>query len=372
MNIQKFVLFFFCIFTNTFLANQINTLKNVYNHRGNNNAYELATISFYFSAKPILKKISSESLANGLIKNTYTIYNAQLQQTILSTLPIRHKQYSLDVRAVGNALHLIITYNPRTIALVFDTFDSISLQKGLAIHVVHKNMCNVRKNKRKKPAVADMSVEALAKKEAMAGRQIVIDCGHGGSDAGAIGFGIKEKDITLQIGLQLAQLLKKSGLHVKLTRSSDVDVPLDERTSYANQCNADLFISIHANASTNKSAQGIDTFCIKPSLLHRENQLSDNVPFDALINARAQKSNQLAHAVHQSILTNVRGKYPTVVDRGIKHEVGQILLGAHMPAVLLEVGFVTHEQEAQRLANHHYQRLLVQCIYDGIMAYLKE
>ncbi len=165
-----------------------------------------------------------------------------------------------------------------------------------------------------------------------------------------------------------------------LTRSSDVSVALDERTSFANYHNADVFISIHANYAQNVSAQGIDTFCMHVPLLHRENNLSVNtrshIPcgnaFSALIKARADESNKLARMVHESVITKVKNNYPTVVDRKVKHEVAQILLGSHMPAILIELGFISHEEEAKRLRDQRYQNLLACSISSGITAYLKE
>ncbi len=380
------------IFTPIFSVDQGIIVKNVYHHQGAthqgatyrgtthqgatyrgttcrgasgiNNNLELGSVVFYFSGKPVIQKISSEITSGAVQKNTYSIKGARLNAEKMATLPIINKYYTVAMRNVGDDVHLVVTYDAHRVASEFDTFDSISLQKGVIIHFLNRMQCGVQQ-----------PMTPLGKKKNRQ-KTIVIDCGHGGSDAGAIGpCGIKEKDIVLRIGLQVAQLLQKAHMRVLFTRSSDVDVPLDARTSYANQQNADLFVSIHANASTNTSAQGIDTFCMQPSLLHTESLLSDGAcgnRLRELLKMRADESNRLARSVHQSVITKVKKQYPTVVDRKVKYEVGQILLGSHMPAILIEVGFVSHEQEAKRLRDGAYQYLLAACISDGIIAYLKE
>lgn len=371
MKLKKLLFLFLWCCTTFVFAHQNIILKSIYHHRGvsqcdapHSNQLELGTVVFYFSAKPVIKRVSSQKISRTITKNTYTMTGVQLQKEKMPALPIITKQYRVDMHAVGNDLHLVITYNPRAVAVVFDTFDSISLQKGLAIHFVD---CNVAQQ---------VVLQKSQKKKNNSKKIVVIDCGHGGSDAGAIGcFGIKEKDIVLSVGLRVAQLLQKAGMQVLLTRSDDTFVPLDERTSFANNHNADLFISLHANYAQNVSAQGIDTFCMHAPLLHREDQLSDGVcssVLDAVIKARADESNKLARAVHELVITNVKNKYPTAVDRKVKHEVAQILLGSRMPAVLIELGFVSHEEEVKRLRDYSYQNLLAQSISSGIIAYLKE
>lgn len=338
----------------------------MYHHRGvsHSKQLELGTVVFYFSAKPVIKQISSQCISRNVTKNTYSMSGVQFQKEKMPALPIVNKQYCLDMHAVGDAMQLVITYDPHNVAIACDTFDSISLQKGLAIHFVD---CKVA------PQVV---LQKLQKKKNNRQKTVVIDCGHGGSDPGAIGcFGIKEKDIVLSVGLRVAQLLQKAGMRVLLTRSDDTFVPLDERTSFANYHNADVFISLHANYAQNSSAQGIDTFCMHAPLLRHENELSNGMCSNALyaeIKARADESSKLARMVHESVITNVKNKYPTVVDRKIKHEVAQILLGSRMPAVLIELGFVSHEEEAKRLRDQQYQNLLAHSVSNGIIAYLKE
>jgi len=362
-----FLLLSLISFSPLFSVNQSITIKNIYHHRGSPHAYdnalELGNIAFYFSAKPVIQKIDSKLISGNMQRNTYRIQGARLNAEQQAKLPIITKHYTLALRNVGNDVHMIVSYNAQKVASELNTFDSISLQKGVSIHFLNRMLCNVRQ-------------PYIPAKKKNRQKTVVIDCGHGGSDAGAIGHdGIKEKDIVLRVGLRVAQLLKKANIRVLLTRSSDQDVSLDARTSYANNHDADLFVSIHANASKNASAQGIDTFCISTPLLHNENQLSDSICGNVLrdtLQLRADESKRLAQLVHQSIITNVKKQYSTVVDRTIKYEVAQILLGSYMPAILIELGFVTHEQEAKRLHDQSYQNLLAASICDGIVAYVKQ
>jgi N-acetylmuramoyl-L-alanine amidase len=365
---KNFLLLFLFVSTTIFSVDQGIIVKNIYHHRGiphkHNNGLELGSVVFYFSGAPSIHKISSELSSKGMQRNVYKINNAQCTAEKMLMVPITSERYAVTMQNVGDDLHLVITYNARTVVSELDTFDSISLQKGLIIYFLNRMKCG-----RQQPSV-------LSVKKKNRQKTVVIDCGHGGNDAGAVGYdGVTEKNVVLRVGLRVAQLLKEANIRVLLTRSSDVDMSLDARTSYANQHNADLFISIHANASANVSAQGIDTFCMQPSLLHVISQVNmsacDNALRD-LLKVRADASNRLAQSVHQSVITNVKKQYPMVVDRKVKYEVAQILLGSHMPAMLIELGFVTHAQEAKRLRDQRYQYLLAQCICDGIIAYLKE
>jgi len=159
---------------------------------------------------------------------------------------------------------------------------------------------------------------------------------------------------------------------VYMTRTTDCTRALDERTTYANNYNADLFISIHANYAPNGSAEGIETFCFKPDLLQIKYPLHDGISAQTvqhMIDHRYAQSEQLAHIVHKHVLQGVQQQVP-VRDRLVKHAVSQVLLGAHMPAILVEVGFLSNEQEAKRLADNQYVAQLAYGMCKGVCAYL--
>jgi N-acetylmuramoyl-L-alanine amidase len=201
---------------------------------------------------------------------------------------------------------------------------------------------------------------------------IAVDCGHGGADSGTVGvFGYAEKQVTLNVGLELARLLKDEGFQVTLTRAEDIDMDLDERTTLANKKKADLLVSIHANNAPNKSAQGVETFCMDSTLL-----ACVDCSMDAECKAvacerdrqRCLASNKLANTIHQNVLACANAQY-AIADRSVRKSVSQMLLGAAMPSILIEVGFLSNSHEAQLLGQTAYQKLLAQGICDGIKSY---
>ncbi|MRI83275.1 MAG: N-acetylmuramoyl-L-alanine amidase [Nitratiruptor sp.] len=218
---------------------------------------------------------------------------------------------------------------------------------------------------------------------------IVIDPGHGGRDSGAVGYKRKrEKDIVLAIAKRLYEELKRRGYRVYMTRRGDYFVPLRNRTRLANRMKAHLFISIHANAAPSKrkylSMKGIETFFLSPSKSERakrvaelENRVdtrnmsyfSKQVYLDFLNREKTILSNKLAIDIQRGILYNLRQRYRGVVDGGVRPGPFWVLVGAQMPAVLIEVGYITNPTEAMRLANPLYQKLLAKGIADGIGNY---
>lgn len=218
---------------------------------------------------------------------------------------------------------------------------------------------------------------------------IVIDAGHGGKDPGAIGYkGIQEKDIVLSIAKMVADRLRKDGHKVIETRTSDVFLELPERTFVANKEDADLFVSIHANSNKNKSAYGIETYHLSKTsderaleLARRENAMLNHGEFDALeellgalnFSNKLNVSRALAQFI-QGNLSQVIGKqHPsTFKNLGAKGGPFYVLIGTHMAAVLVEVGFVTNPQEGKLLASSAYQKKLADGIVAGINEYLSK
>ena len=219
---------------------------------------------------------------------------------------------------------------------------------------------------------------------------MVIDAGHGGKDSGALSDkkgSLKEKDIALSTTLKLGNELKKRGYKVLYTRSSDKFINLRDRTKYANDKRADLFISIHANAAPNatkaKSSEGVETFFLSPARSERskkaaekENQgdfeeinyFSKQSILNFLNREKIVASNKLAIDVQKNILTQTRKKYK-IVDRGVREAPFWVLVGAQMPAILIEIGYITHPNEGKRIANKAFQDLLVKGIADGVESY---
>jgi N-acetylmuramoyl-L-alanine amidase len=216
--------------------------------------------------------------------------------------------------------------------------------------------------------------------------RIVIDPGHGGNDPGANGHGIKEADLTLDIALRLEKLLQEeAGIEVALTRRSNVYVPLEERTAIANRENADLFLSIHANASRNAAAHGVETYYLSfastpdaEAVAARENSASEramhNLPdiIKAIaLNNKLDESKDLAGIVQEAMITRLRRSNKGIRNLGVKKAPFVVLIGAGMPSVLAEISFLTNRQEAQLLRTSNYKQRIAESLHDAVMKYRK-
>ena len=245
--------------------------------------------------------------------------------------------------------------------------------------------------KQKPAAVSAPAHAATATARPAAGPQacgigtIVIDPGHGGKDTGAIGCnGLYEKNVVLDVGLRLRKIIKKHfKCKVVMTRDKDVFIPLDERPAIAVQNDADLFISIHANASRDPSAHGIETYLLNLTkdrnimeVAERENmtELKSMGPLEAILkdlilDSKRDDSLRLAHCVQSCLISDLH-KYD-VKNKGVKQGPFLVLYGASMPSILTEVGFITNPREEARLASPEYRQLIARAIFDGIRKYLK-
>lgn len=236
----------------------------------------------------------------------------------------------------------------------------------------------------KVPAVRDKKDEVKFKPGAV--RRIVVDPGHGGKDPGAVGAnGTMEKDVVLSIGLKLAEKLRKQlGLDVIMTRSSDVFIPLEERTAIANKVNADLFVSVHANASLNRSAVGMETYYLNlaktekaAQLAARENgtslekvSLLQAILFDLMAHYKLNDSAHLAEEVQKAIVKRVNSSYPGAKNLGVKQGPFYVLVGATMPSILVETAFISNATEEAHLKDPVFQETAADGILDGIKAYV--
>lgn len=222
-------------------------------------------------------------------------------------------------------------------------------------------------------------------------RLVVLDPGHGGKDPGAVANGVREKDINLGIGLAMEEILKGRGFDVRMTRRTDVYLKLQERTDIANQADADVFVSIHANAlPAKKNAAGFEIYIMalptdKDALelakienreyveekagnavaADRKTELLLRILGDMQQNNKISESTELAEALFGA------GKRQGIPMRRVAQAPFFVLRGAGMPAVLLETGFVTNAKEAKLLAHPGYQRRIAESMAAGIVAYLK-
>src|SRR5664279_3500445 len=215
--------------------------------------------------------------------------------------------------------------------------------------------------------------------------RIVVDAGHGGHDTGTIGRnGLMEKDLVLDVALRLGRLLEtRLGADVIYTRDDDTFIPLETRTALANEHQADLFISVHANSSPDPSARGIETYYLNftsnPDALEvaaRENAVSEKSIFELqdlvkkiTLKEKIEESRELASDVQQSLYSGLAGKHSTLRDRGVKKAPFVVLIGANMPSILAETSFVSNPTDAAKLETPEYRDKIAESLYKGIAKY---
>lgn len=217
---------------------------------------------------------------------------------------------------------------------------------------------------------------------------IVIDAGHGGDDPGAIGYNrIREKDVVFAIATELRRILKARGYNVFMTREGDEYVKLPTRTRFANEKKAHLFLSIHANAVDNKGAgdaSGIESYFLSPSRSTRAKNVAakensadmtdmsmsgKDVVLSFVNKHNIDASHKLAIDLQKGICSEAKKQSSAAKDIGVKEGPFWVLVGAQMPSVLVEVGFVTHPVEGSKLAEDEYREALAKGLADGVDRY---
>jgi N-acetylmuramoyl-L-alanine amidase len=225
---------------------------------------------------------------------------------------------------------------------------------------------------------------SIARQLGLGVSRIVVDPGHGGHDPGATGKDVSEAELVLDVSLRLEKLLQKTpGIEVVLTRRTDEFVTLQERTAIANREGADLFLSIHANASDSPYARGVETYFLNfannlgaAAVAARENAASgqamaalpDLVKMIAL-NNKLDESRDLATIVQHAMIERLRGVNRSLKDLGVKQAPFAVLIGAAMPSVLSEVSFVTNTQDAKQLRSSAYRQRIAEALANAVRKY---
>jgi len=278
-------------------------------------------------------------------------------------------------------------FNRETVRVVLDipgldSFSSFTLSdpNRLVIDVNSRNPLISPKNKITK------------NKKSIGIRRVVIDAGHGGKDPGATGpGGLREKDVVLDIAKRLGKILRENkGLEVIYTRDKDLFVPLNERTEIANSNGADLFISIHVNASRRRKARGIETYFLNwtnnkeaSRVAARENSISykkmqkvqgelQMILLDLARNNKSDQSMKLASSIQNSMVSSLKKNYSRVEDNKVKWALFYVLIGAQMPSVLVETSFISNHEEEKRLATAKYRGRIAEAIAIGISDYIRK
>ena len=282
-------------------------------------------------------------------------------------------------------------YDQTTVRIVLDleTMDDFS---AYILDDPTKLVIDVNAKKPEKPLRFDRH-----EKITMARKVLILDPGHGGHDPGAVGKrGLQEKDVVLDIALKVREiLLKDENIEIVLTRDKDVFIPLPERSLVALQHKADLFVSIHANASPNRGARGIETYLQNWTneeeairVAARENYISEKrmkekmaqyknddvgkILTDLNRDYKRDESIALAHYVQNSLYSNVAKVHAKTMNLGVKQAMFFVLMGASMPpSILAEVSFISNPTEEKLLSNDTYRRLIAESIAAGILIYFE-
>jgi N-acetylmuramoyl-L-alanine amidase len=301
-------------------------------------------------------------------------------------------RYVFDIHAVLDKSHTLThrdlkrislaQYKPSTIRLVLESTQALPVrfsQKDKTL-TIRAGITGVTSPK----TVESGDRLTVRKKD----KVIVIDPGHGGKDGGAVGYNRSiEKNIVLSLASKTAAMLRDRGYTVHMTRSKDRFVKLRNRTRFANKKKADLFISVHANAVPKRNAKkayGIETYFLSTSrskratdaaALENKAEVEDmdfygkNTFLNALNSEKIIASHKLAIDLQSSVLSSLRARYKNVKDSGVREGPFWVLVGAQMPAVLVEVGFITHPTEAKRLNSKSYQNYFARGLADGVERY---
>jgi N-acetylmuramoyl-L-alanine amidase len=216
--------------------------------------------------------------------------------------------------------------------------------------------------------------------------RIVIDPGHGGHDTGTIGSnGLEEKDLVLDVGLRLGRLLEsKMGAEVVFTRDDDTFIPLESRTAVANQNQADLFLSIHANSSRDHGARGVETYYLNFTssedaleVAARENAVSEKSIHELqdlvkkiALKDKIDESKEFASDVQTSLYAGISKKNPGMRNRGVKKAPFVVLIGANMPSILAEISFLSNSTDERKLQTPEYRQKIAEALFKGVSKYV--
>jgi N-acetylmuramoyl-L-alanine amidase len=287
----------------------------------------------------------------------------------------------IDVKEEAESQQVVLTL----------TFRSMQEHKVMALKNPHRLVLDVYHPpiEEKEPESEIPSVSLTPPPSVAQGIQtIVIDPGHGGEMPGAVGpTGLTEADVVLDVSLRLKKLVEeKLGKRVVMTRSRDITVTLKERTELANQIKADLFVSVHANASTRRAAQGIETYLFGRATDERALQTAarenatdlksaknfqEVILNDLLRDFTINEALELAHYTQDAFEKTLIPDYPTP-SLGVKKAPFYVLAHTNMPAILAEISFVSNKVEEKRLRQGAYRQRISESIFKGLKEYIEE
>ncbi len=339
-----------------------------------------------------LHKLKSASWEDGKIILNFneTLLSTDVNYFKLTDKKKKSYRYIFDIHAVRQKSTVLTHPNIKRIRVAQYRYDTMRLvlENDAALDIrfsrkdnrliINPNVGNTT------PATVRTDKKTLAFKD----RVVVIDPGHGGKDVGALGYKkYREKIVVLDVAKMVAERLRKEGVTVYLTRNGDSFIKLRNRTKFANRKKADVFVSIHANSVPKKNAnkaKGIETYFLSPSRSKRAtnvaavenskeiedmNYFGKNNFLNFLNREKIVASNKLAIDIQRGMLGKLQSQYKDIKDNGVREGPFWVLVGAQMPAVLVEVGFISHPHEARRMVNKSYQKVMAEGLAEGILRY---
>ncbi len=241
---------------------------------------------------------------------------------------------------------------------------------------------NTANSKYRPPSGSKKMAGDLLEQLGLTVKTIMLDPGHGGKDPGAVSNGIREKDVNLRFAKILGKKLKAKGFNVVYTRTTDIFIPLEQRTAIANVKKADLFLSIHCNANRSRKVNGLETYSLNLAkskdavrIAARENAVDPRaisdlqfILTDLMVNSKIKESRDLAKDVQTNTIKRVKRKW-SIKNKGTREAPFYVLMGAKMPSVLVELGYITNSTEAKRLKSDTYLNYMANGIVEGVLAY---
>jgi N-acetylmuramoyl-L-alanine amidase len=312
---------------------------------------------------------------------------ARASDVYIVAIETQHARFRYDSFRIENRRQLVIDFYPEAASPA--TAPSEAIEKPTE-KPAEKPAEVPNKEESQPPAEAAAPPPKLTSSAPKSVRTIVIDPGHGGLEVGAKGkFGTLEKDVTLAVSLKLKALIERNLVHhVELTRDKDMNVSLENRAAIANNHRAELFISVHANSSFRRNANGSETFFLSLNatdeearrLAYLENNATEfekpldeqnkdelmMILWDMAQSAYLKQSQRLAEII-QDELNSLLG----TANRGIKQAPFKVLTGVACPAVLVEVAFISNPDEEKELVTDEFQQKIAEAIYGGLVRYLK-
>jgi len=324
------------------------------------------------------KKLSSKQV------NYFSLYDSKLKKykyVFAVHASMLGKSRNLQKKGIDRIK--LVQYTPQTLRLIIYNKDKLHIRFKKKINKLIITIQNKKGIKTKA-----LNRYTPVKKVFHNGKVIVVDAGHGGKDPGATGYrGYREKVVVLAIAKKLKTILQSRGYKVYMTRDGDYFIKLRNRTKFANRKKADLFISIHANAVSGKSMKkvhGLECYFLDKTRSDRakkvaaQENMADMSEMDfygkeiflsTLNSHNIVASNKLAIDLQRATLASLRKSFRGVKDAGVRPAPFWVLVGAQMPSVLVEVGFITHPIEGRRLANAKYQKKLAEGLANGVERY---